>query len=175
MCAMLKPLPETVHLRATNRQYLVLASASALLAGLLAFTNWTGNGPAEEISVWLTVFFSMTTLVGVCAALFRHGWLTLDRDGFESSEFKSLGKIGWSEVSEFSLHYSGGKGMPASRQVAFKLTEEKRKALPRLSGILMYGRVRLTEPYKVRGSQLVTLMNRFRERALVTSGASEAA
>ena len=53
--------------------------------------------------------------------------------------------------------------------------QEKRKALPRLSGILMYGRVRLTEPYKVRGSQLVTLMNRFRERALGTSGASEAA
>ena len=128
MVAMLKPLPETVHLRATNRQYLVLASASALLAAMLAFTNWTGNGPTEEISVWLTVFFAMTTLVGVCAALFRHGWLTLDRDGFESSEFKSLGKIGWSEVSEFSLHYSGGKGMPASRQ----LTEEKRKALPRL-------------------------------------------
>ena len=165
MGAMLKTLPETVHLRATNRQYLVLASASALLAALLAFTNWTGNGPAEEISVWLTVFFSMTTLVGVCAALFRHGWLTLDRDGFESSEFKSLGKIGW----------SGGKGMPASRQVAFKLTEEKRKALPRLSGILMYGRVRLTEPYKVRGSQLVTLMNRFRERALESPAANEAA
>lgn len=169
---MLTPLPETLHLRATNRQYLVLASASALFAGMLTAMRWTGNGPTDDISVWLTVFFAMTTLVGVSAALFKTAWLTLDKDGFQSSEFKSIGKIGWSEVTEFSLHHTGSKGMPASRQVAFKLTEQKRKALPRMSGLLMFGRVRLTEPYKVRGARLVSLMNQFRDRALEANRAA---
>ena len=167
-----RELPDHIHLQSTNRQYLVLAGASALFATMLTAMRWTGNGPAEEINVWLTVFFSMTTLIGASAALFKRSWLSLDSEGFESSEFKSLGKIGWSEVSEFSLHHMGGRGMPASRQVAFKLSDQKRRALPRMAGLLMYGKVRLTEPYRINGSRLVSLLNGFRERALQAGSAA---
>lgn len=159
-------LPDYIHLQATNRQYFVLAGGSAALVVMLMVMRFSGDGVASEINIWLTVLFSMITLIGAAAALLKRPWLTLDADGFESSELKAIGKIAWKDASPFSLYRYGGRGMPATNQVAFKLTKERRKQAPRIAGMLFSGTVRLTEHYKVNGPRLVHLMNAFRERAV---------
>jgi hypothetical protein len=163
---MAKELPDHLHLQATNRQYFVLAGAAALFVIMLMWMRFAGEGPAEEINIWLTVFFSIVTFIGASAALMKQPWLTLDREGFQSSELKSIGKVAWRDVSEFSLYRYGGSGMPATNQVAFKLSDNKRKTLPRMSSMLFSGTVRLTEHYRVNGRRLVQVMNQFRERAM---------
>lgn len=159
-------LPEHIHLQGTNRQYFVLAGTSAALVIMLMVMRFTGNATSIEINIWLTALFSMITLIGAAAALLKRPWLTLDEEGFESSELKAIGKIAWKDASPFSLYRYGGRGMPATNQVAFKLSKERRKRAPRIAGMLFSGTVRLTEHYKVSGKRLVHLMNSFRERAV---------
>ena len=146
-------LPDHMHLEATNRQYFVLGAAGAVFVIMLTALRLTGDGPTDEVNVWLTVFFSIVTLIGASAALFKRAWLRIDRDGFESSEFKSLGKIAWSDVSEFRMHLQAGRSLPASRQVAFELKKQRHKGLGRLSSVMFKGTIRLTEHYRVNGQR----------------------
>ncbi|WP_300395788.1 hypothetical protein [Henriciella sp.] len=168
---MVEPLPEHMHFEASNRQYIVLGAVSALLVILLTAMRLLDQEPAYDANVWLTVFFAIVTLIAASAALFKRSWLKLDRYGFQSSELKALGKIAWSDVSEFRPYRQRVRGVPETRQVAFELTSEKQRVLGRLSGLLYKGTVRLTEHYQMKGPELAELMNRFRARAIVDKGA----
>lgn len=159
-------LPDHRHFEATNRQYLVLAIAGAVLVIMLSLTRSSDDAMSVTVNVWLTVLFAVVTLIGAAAFLMRRSWLTLDRDGFSSSELKPLGKIAWRDVSEFRLHKSGATGLPTSRQVIFELQKEDQQTLSHLSGLLFRGSLRLSEDYRIKGRELAELMNAFRARAL---------
>ena len=162
-------LPDHKRFEATNRQYFVLAGVGAVFVILLTFLRTPDDEAAYRINIWLTVLFAIITLIGAAAALFRRSWLRLDLEGFESSELRALGKVSWGDVSEFRLYIQRMRGMPPAKQVAFEVTGEKQKVMSRLSGLLFNGTVRLTENYRIKGEELVTLMNAFRERALANS------
>lgn len=164
-------LPDEMHFEASNRQYIVLGAVSAVFVVLLTAIRSMDDVATYDVNVWLTVFFAIVTLIAASAALFKRSWLKLDRDGFESSEFKTLGKVSWRDVSAFKLHRPRVGGLPASHQVAFELTSREKKIKGRLAGFLLTGTIRLTERYRIKGSKLAALMNGFRERALSEAGA----
>lgn len=163
-------LPDRLHYEASNRQYLVLGSVSALLVVVFTVMRFIRPEVTDEATVWLTVFFAMVTLIAASAALFRRSWLILDTDGFESSEFKTLGKLAWSDVSAFSVRAGRQRGMPAPHLVTFELTSPQQKIAGRLSGLMFNGTIRLSERYPVKGRKLAELMNAFRDRALAEQG-----
>ena len=164
---MREQLPDHMRFDASNRQYLVLAGVGAFFVTLLtAMRELNHSGVTEEVNVWLTVLFSIITLIGAGAALFRRSWLRLDREGFESSELRGLGKVAWEDVSAVRVYAQKMRGLPAGQQVAFKLTGEKQKVMSRLSGLMYHGTVRLTQDYRIKGHELAETMNAFRARAL---------
>jgi len=159
-------LPDEKRFEASNRRYLVLASVGAFFVVALSLMRGRDATMSDETNVWLTVLFAIMTLIGAAAALLKRSWLKLDREGFESSELRSLGKLAWRDVSDFRLHAQRTRGMPSAHQVAFDLNQEAHRSLGRVSGILYKDGVRLTENYRIRGRELVALMNAFRARAL---------
>ena len=167
---MTEPLPDRMHLEASNRQYLVLGSVSALFVVLFSAMRFVQPEVTDEATVWLTVFFAIVTLIAASAALFRRSWLIIDADGFESSEFRTLGKLAWTDVSGFRVRSSRQRSMPSPHEVTFELTSPHQKVAGRLSGLMFNGSIRISERYPVKGRALAELLNGFRERALEQQG-----
>ncbi|WP_084398770.1 hypothetical protein [Henriciella aquimarina] len=169
---MTQDVPEHKHFEASNRQYLVLAIVGAVFVIMLWLMRGNDDAMSVTVNVWLTVLFAIVTLIGAAAFLLKRAWLTLDADGFSSSELRPLGKIAWSDVSEFRLHKAGSSGLPTTQQVIFELEKEDQQTLSHLSGLLFRGSIRLTEDYRIKARDLVELMNAFRERARAGQGVS---
>ena len=165
-------LPDEMHFEASNRQYIVLGAVSAVFVVLLTATRSIDDVATYDVNIWLTVFFAIVTLIAASAALLKRNWLKLDREGFESSEFKSLGKVAWTEVSRFSLYRPKVGSLPASHQVAFELTSKDKKIKGRLAGLLLTGTIRLTERYRIKGRKLAETMNTYRDNAIKQAGAA---
>ena len=159
-------LPDQIHLEATNRQYIVLGAVSALFVIMLTALRGSSDIATYDVNVWLTVFFAIITLIAASAALFKRRWLTLDQDGFETNELRTLGKVAWDDVSEFRTYVQRIRGMPATHQVAFELVSKEKRFQGRLAGLMLQGTIRITERYRVSGAKLAETMNAFRDRAM---------
>lgn len=164
-------LPETVSFSATNRRYYLLAFCGLALMFLMLLIARSGHGEPEWVADTFAVIGAFVAIFGALQAYFQRAWLKLDRDGFDSSELKGIGRIRWDEISDVRLDVEKTIGRAATHHAAFEFVRDENRLLNRANRFVRKGAIHLTENYRIPGEELVKLMNDFRTRAMAANEA----
>ncbi|MGB3625863.1 MAG: hypothetical protein WA989_08540 [Henriciella sp.] len=164
-------IPETISFSATNRRYYWLAFIGIGFMFLMILIARSGHADPEWVADTFAVIGAFAAIIGALQAVFQRAWLKLDREGFESSELKGIGRISWDEISEIRLHVERTRGIATEHHAAFDFLRGENPLLNRVNHFFRKGAIQLTENYRVPAAELVALMNAFRTRAIVANEA----